>query len=120
MTWRRMGLINDDDHRPPQSKNPLSLYILNCIIINVGAFAANKSLEKQHVWGIFVHRCCNGADTAMGDIDILIVTHCVPGQQGVKQPIKKLHNFAPVHPVNNNVCSQIRKFMANSHISGSY
>lgn len=67
-----------------------------------------KSCEEEPC---FVRRFRSLADLEMEDIDIPIVTRCVPGQQGVKQPIKwKQQHFGPLHTVNNNLRSQIRKF----------
>lgn len=37
---------------------------------------------------LFARRFLSLADLEMEDIDIPIATHCVPSQQGVKQPIK--------------------------------
>lgn len=74
-----------------------------------------KSCEEEPC---FVRRFRSLADLEMEDIDIPIVTRCVPGQQGVKQPIKwKLQHFGPLHTVNNNLRSQIRKFKADCWIS---
>lgn len=61
----------------------------------------------------FVGRCLSLADLEMEDIAIPMASRCVPGQQGVKQPIEwGLQHFGPPHTVNNKQPANGRRMQA--------
>lgn len=68
--------------------NMYSKCLLAHYVLSNGGYSVLSEKESCEEELCFVRRFLSLVDLEMEDIDIPIATHCVPGQQGVKQPIK--------------------------------